>query len=69
MDEHSSDIRELRDAIRHLDQKLDLRSDTLDCKIDRLWDEVSSQFRWMVGLQITTMLVVLGAMLGVILTR
>jgi tetrahydromethanopterin S-methyltransferase subunit G len=91
--EHSADLREGREAVRHWGQKVDLRFDALEGKmerrfeaidrrfeaidrrfealegkVDRLGDELrrelASQFRWVVGLQITTLIAVLGAFLA-----
>jgi hypothetical protein len=51
-----------------LDQKLDLRSDALNAKVDALGHnlrrEMSGQFRWTMGLMVTLMTVVLGAVLA-----
>ena len=57
MSEQSHALIELRDAVRHVDQKLDARFQTLD-------DKVSRQFVWLVGVQVTTLLAVVGALLA-----
>jgi hypothetical protein len=45
-----------------LDQKIDRRFDALDEKMSR-------QFVWMIGIQVTTLLTVLGAVITAVLTR
>lgn len=48
---------ELREAVRHLDQKVDARFETLG-------DRISRQFVWLVGVQVTTLLAIVGALLA-----
>ena len=45
-----------------LDQKIDRRLDSVD-------DRMSRQFLWMIGIQVTTLLTVIGAVLTAVLTR
>ena len=60
VDEQSKIYVELRGDVR------DLRGDLhrLEQRIDRLDDRVSRQFVWVVGIQITTTVAVLGAVLA-----
>ena len=60
--EHSHALVEVRDAIRHLEQRMDARFegvdrrlDTVDRRIDALDEKVSRQFVWLVGIQVTTL--------------
>ncbi len=66
---------ELREMIAHLDQKVDRfreelsgRIDALDHRlsgrIDALDQKVSRQFLWLVGLHVTVLLAVVGALIG-----
>ncbi|MDQ7851091.1 MAG: hypothetical protein QN152_11800 [Armatimonadota bacterium] len=66
---------ELREMIAHLDQKVDRfreelsgRIEALDQRlsgrIDTLDQKVSRQFLWLVGLQVTVLLAVVGALIG-----
>jgi uncharacterized coiled-coil protein SlyX len=48
---------EMRDTIRHLDQKMDARFETLG-------DRISRQFVWLVGVQVTTLVAIVGALLA-----
>lgn len=42
---------------------IDRRFDTVDRRIDGLDDKVSRQFVWLVGLQVTTLIAIVGALL------
>lgn len=75
VDEQSRGTGELREAIRHLDQKVDGlhqelsdRIDALDQKVDRfreaLDQKLTRYFTWTVGLQVTVLLAVVGALLA-----
>lgn len=44
-------------------EALERRSEGLDRRVDRLDDKVSRQFIWIVGIQITTFVALIGAML------
>lgn len=61
--EQSHALLEVRDAVRHLEQRMDARFETMDRRIDRLDDKVSRQFVWLVGLQLTTLVAIVGALL------
>ncbi|MGH9161598.1 MAG: hypothetical protein ACRD2X_16650 [Vicinamibacteraceae bacterium] len=69
------DIRDIRDDIRDLSQRLDGQGHRLDDqghrldeRIDRLGqslnDKMSRQFLWLVGIQVTTFLVIVSAILA-----
>lgn len=76
--EQSHSMMEVRDAVRHLDQRIDSRFegidrrfeaidrrfDTVDRRIDSLDDKVSRQFIWLVGIQVTTLVAIVGALLA-----
>lgn len=70
VDEHSEAIRELRDDIRRLDQKCDLRFDAIDRRFEvgvymrrRPLGRHPAEFYWIVALQIATMIL---AVLGIL---
>jgi hypothetical protein len=56
--EQSNAFVELRNAVGRLEQRMDVRFAALD-------DKMSRQFHWIIGIQIT----ILVAMLGVVLSR
>ena len=80
---------EIRDAVRSLEHRVDVRFeavdrrfesleqrvearfeavdrrfDTVDRRIDSLDEKVSRQFVWMVGIQVTTLIAIVGALLA-----
>lgn len=69
--EQSSALLEVRDTVRSLEQRMDSRFeavdrrfDTVDRRIDSLDDKVSRQFVWLVGIQVTILVAVVGALLA-----
>ena len=60
----------LEQRVDNLADRIDRRFEGVDRRIDALDDKVSRQFIWTVGIQITTLIAVLGAVLGaVVLVR
>jgi len=55
---------ELSGRIDALDQKVDRFREELSGRIDALDQKVSRQFLWLVGLQVTVLLAVVGALIG-----
>jgi len=78
IEEHSRGFEEIRDIIVHLngrvdalDQKIDrfrkelsARIDRLDARIDALDEKFSRFFLWTIGIQVTVLLAVIGALLA-----
>ena len=78
IEEHSRGFGEIRDLIVHLngrvdalDQKIDrfreelsARIDRLDARIDALDEKFSRFFLWTIGIQVTVLLAVIGALLA-----
>ena len=71
MSEQSHAIVEVRDAVRSLEHRMDARFetvdrrfDTVDRRVDVLDEKVSRQFVWLVGLQVTTLVAIVGALLA-----
>lgn len=82
VEEHSRGFEALREAVLHLDAKVDRRLDAvdtrferverridaLDQKVDRLIhgldEKMSRQFLWMLGVQVTVLLAVIGVLVG-----
>jgi uncharacterized coiled-coil protein SlyX len=84
--EQSHALPELRDAVRHLEQRMEARFDAFDQRmearfaaseqrtdarlvgverrIDSLEDKVSRQFVWTVGVQVTTFVAIVAALLS-----
>ena len=78
LNEQSHALTEVRDAVRHLELRMDARFEgvdrrfegidrrfeALERRIDALDEKVSRQFIWMVGLQMTTLVAIIGALLS-----
>lgn len=73
--EQSHALLELRDTVRHLEQRMESRFDSfeqridarlasVDRRIDGLEDKVSRQFVWTVGVQVTTFVGIVAALLS-----
>jgi hypothetical protein len=50
-------------------ESVDRRFDAIERKIDRIDDRMSRQFMWLVGLQMTTLIAVVGALTAALATR
>ena len=48
---------------------IDARFDRLERRFDRLEDKMSRQFVWLVGLQVSTLIAIVGAMAAVVFMR
>ena len=75
MGEHTQTLIDIRDSIRLLKRRFDARLDTIDRRIDGLEDKLgrriegledkmSRQFSWLVGIQVTTLVAIVGALLA-----
>jgi uncharacterized coiled-coil protein SlyX len=73
--EHSHTLIEIRDSIRHLEQRFDARfeqldrrfearGDAVDRRFEALDDKISRHFTWLVGIQVTTLVAIVGALLA-----
>jgi hypothetical protein len=75
VNELSQGLAEVRGAIRHLEQRVDVRFDAVDRRFDALDDKMSRQFDaldskgsrqfvWLVGIVVTVLVAMVGAMLS-----
>jgi hypothetical protein len=73
--EQSHALLEVRDSVRHLEQRMEARFDSfeqridtrlagVDRRIDGLEDKLSRQFVWTVGVQVTTFVTIVAAILS-----
>ena len=80
--EQSHAMLEVRDAVRDLERRIDVRFEAIDRRfenierrietvdaglsrrMDALDDKVSRQFVWVVGVQVTTLVAIVGALLA-----
>ncbi len=78
MEEHSLGFVSLRDSIGRLEHRVDALADRMDArfenverrfeasdrKFELMDDKMSRHFLWLVGIQVTTLIVVVGALLS-----
>ena len=64
VNELSEGLSDVRGAIRHLEQRVDVRFDAVDRRFDALDHKVSSQFMWIVGIQVTTLVALVVALIS-----
>lgn len=71
VEEHSRGFASVRDSIAHLEQRMDARFETIERRfeaIDRRFelmdDKMSRHFPWLVGIQVATLIAVVGALLS-----
>ena len=73
--EQSHALLEVRDTVRHLEQRMEARFDSFEQRIDArlagigrrvegLEDKLSRQFVWTVGVQVTTFVAIVAALLS-----
>jgi hypothetical protein len=71
--EHAQTFITLRDAFTSLERRMDERFTTLDDKVDRNAAEIRTQmsrdFRWTIGIQVTMFATLVAALLGGVLGR
>jgi hypothetical protein len=51
-------------AIRHLEQRTDARFDAVDRRFEALDEKISRQFTWLIGIQITTLVAIVAALIS-----
>ena len=64
MNELSQGLSEVRGAIHHLEQRMDVRFGTVDARFNALDDKMSRQFAWLVGIVVTALVAMAGAVLS-----
>ena len=64
MNELSQGLLEVRGAIHHLEQRIDMRFNSIDARFNALDDKMSRQFVWLVGIVVTALVAMMGAVLS-----
>jgi hypothetical protein len=72
----SRGLTEVRDALRHLELRMDARFEAVDRRfeaVDRRFEglesKLSSQFVWLAGMQVTTLVTVVAALAAALFAR
>ena len=64
VNELSQRLSSIEGAVRHLEQRMDARFEAADRRFDALDGRMSRQFMWLVGIQITTLVAVVVALIS-----
>ena len=64
VNELSQRLSSVEGAVRHLEQRMDARFEAVDRRFDTLDGRMSRQFMWLVGIQITTLVAVVVALIS-----
>jgi hypothetical protein len=64
-EQHSTTVTTLREDLRGDVQDLRRHVETLESRIDGLDSKISRQFTWIVGIQIATLIAIVGALLRI----
>jgi hypothetical protein len=67
--EQSALFSDIRAAMASLALRMDRRFEQVETRLDQLGADQSKNFRWLVGMQITTLVAVVGALLGAFAAR
>lgn len=61
--EHANAQIDLRESIRQLERRCEARFDVVDRRLESLNEKVDRHFTWLVGIQVTTLVAIVGALL------
>ena len=61
MEENARRIDGLHEAIRDLGDRMERRFEAVDRRFEAVERNMSTQFRWIVGIQMTTLIAIVGA--------
>jgi hypothetical protein len=64
LEDHAGSVTGLQTDMHDLREEMNRRFEAVDQKIDRLDDKVSRHFTWLVGIQVATLVAIVGALLG-----
>ena len=56
----------IADSMLHMEHRMDVRFDRLDDRFQGLEDKMARTFTWLVGLQVTLPLAVIGSLLSIV---
>jgi hypothetical protein len=62
--EHSHTLVDIRESIRQLERRCEARFDVVDRRLESLNEKVDRHFTWLVGIQVTTLVAIVGALLA-----
>lgn len=62
--EHTHTLVDIRESIRQLERRCEARFDVVDRRLESLNEKVDRHFTWLVGIQVTTLIAIVGALLA-----
>jgi uncharacterized coiled-coil protein SlyX len=62
--EHSQTLVDIRDSVRQIERRFDALEDKFERRFEGLDEKVSRQFVWLVGIQVTTLVAIVSALLA-----
>jgi uncharacterized Rmd1/YagE family protein len=62
--EHAHTLVDIRESIRQLERRCEARFDVVDRRLESLNEKVDRHFTWLVGIQVTTLVAIVGALLA-----
>lgn len=60
--EHSRAVDGIREAIRHMEERMDRRFEAVDRRLTSVDDKMTRHFVWLVGIQVTTLAAIIAAL-------
>ena len=64
VNEHSNTFSDMRETMRHFENRMDARFESVDRRLEQLDQKMSRQFLWLVGVQMTTLIAMVGALMA-----
>ncbi|MEQ1759964.1 MAG: hypothetical protein ABL986_16735 [Vicinamibacterales bacterium] len=64
VNEHSNTFSDMRETMRHFENRMDVRFESVDRRLEQLDQKMSRQFLWLVGVQMTTLVAMVGALMA-----
>ena len=62
--EHAHTLVDIRESIRQLERRCEARFDVVDRRLESLNEKVDRHFTWLVGIQVTTLIAIVGTLLA-----
>jgi len=64
VDKHSFALAGMRESLDRLEQRVDHLEHRMDTRFERVEDKMSRQFFWLVGIQVTTLVAIVAALVS-----
>jgi hypothetical protein len=64
VNEHVHTLVDIRESVRQLERRCEARFDAVDRRLEGLDEKIARHFTWLVGIQVTTLVAIVGALLA-----